>query len=186
VTQQGTDEESDAALAQRCRDRWPELGIGAPAPAYANWAKAASLNVTRVKVRTSPTVAGQVDVFLAGPSGASDGATVAAVDAYIQPRVPLTSTAVVAAATNLATLVQGTVFVEAAQLAAAQVAVVANIEALFSTIDIGGTVYVAEIIEQVMIVAGVKNYVPVFPAADVALTAQQVATLTENLSWTAV
>ena len=186
VTQQGTDEENDAALAQRCRERWSTLGITANADGYASWAKAASLNVTRVKVRLSPSAEGTVEVFLAGPSGGSDGATVTAVDAYIQQRVPLTSSAVVQAATNTDVTVQGTVYVEAAQLAAAQIAVDANLEALFGAIDIGGTVHVAEIIEQVMIVTGVKNYVPVLPAADVVLASDHVATLTLALTWVGV
>lgn len=186
LTTQGVDEEIDEDLRTRCKERWSALGIGATAEGYASWARSASPNVTRISVRVSPTIAGQVDVFLAGPSGAVDGPTVAAVDAYVQARVPLTSTAVVAAATNVLVTVEGTVTVAAAQLAAAQVEAAANLDEMFSTLGLGATVYVAEIIQRVMSAIGAKNFVLVQPAADVVLGPDEVATLTQALTWVAV
>src|SRR5439155_20018490 len=42
ITQQGADDEQDAALRQRCRDKWATLGSGSNEAAYRYWATSAS------------------------------------------------------------------------------------------------------------------------------------------------
>jgi hypothetical protein len=88
ITRQGRNKETDAELAARCVAKWGSLGVGATDDGYFVWATRASENVTRTYSRVSPTVPGQVDLFIAGPGGAVDAGTIAAVDAYVQPRVP--------------------------------------------------------------------------------------------------
>ena len=189
LTTQGVDKESDLAYSLRCLGRWASLGTGSPAAAYDLWARTASAEVTRTKVQASGTVAGQVDVYLAGVNGAASGAALTAVANYLAPRVPLGSAANVVAATNFITNLIGTVHVQTAYLAAATAAVGAALIAFWQTIPIGGTVYVSAVIEVIMGPAGVRDFTLTSIAGgsgDVVLTATQVSTLMNSLVFTAV
>jgi hypothetical protein len=92
------------AYATRCQNRWPSLARPAPRPrrTYQLWALSAEAaaghgtTVTKVLVVADATVPGQVDVYLAGTSGAVGGGAVTDVNNYIQARVGITNTAVVA------------------------------------------------------------------------------------------
>lgn len=195
ITQQGTDDETDAAFVTRCKARWPALGTGLTAQVYDLFAKTASASVTRTKVIADPVTAGQVDIYLAGPSGPSGAAT--AVAAYILPRLPLTVTQLVADATATVVTVTATVYVATALQTQAAIDIAANLGALFgggtSTtgevlpgFDIAGTVYLSQIIEQIQVVNGVRNSTIVAPVADVVLAAGHVATATLAISIVAV
>lgn len=180
----GTDDETDAALRSRCRNRWPALGTGSPAGAYDLWAKSASSSVTRTKVAPSGTVAGGVDVYLAGASGGVDSPVVTAVATYIAARAPLGSVPNVASATNsaqaLTAVLHGKAQYETAALAASEAA----FRALIAATDIGGTIYQAAKIEALMSADGVENATISVGAADVTLSATQVATAgTIAITW---
>lgn len=71
VTTLGTDDESDDTLRTRCTTRWSTLGAGANDSAYTYWAlnTPGVTEVTRVKVRESYPLPGQVSIYLAGSSG---------------------------------------------------------------------------------------------------------------------
>lgn len=182
VTTQGADEESDELLRQRCRNRWPALGTGSPASAYDLWAKTADSSITRTRVRPSPTVEGQVEVYLAGSAGPAGPGAVAAADAYIQPRVPLTVTSLVQAASGLTVPVTATLFVFSGFQTQALIDATAAVQAYFRSVDIGGTVYLTALIEALMAPAGVRNVTVAAPTGDVALTATQVAVPTLSIS----
>lgn len=197
ITTQGAEPETDAQLRSRCRARWPSLGVGTPADSYALWAKTSDASITRVKVRPSPTLEGTVEVYLAGTNGPAGPTAVTNANAYIQPRVPLCVNATVAAAAANAVTVTATVYVVTAYLAVATAQCATNLTALFGGgtnslgealpgIDIGGTVYLTQIIEQLMAATGVRNVVVAAPVADVVLTATQVATLTQALTFVGV
>src|SRR5229473_1759565 len=100
----GADPETDAALSLRCQNRWPTVGIGATAATYQFWAASAeaaaghSVTITKSLVVTDAAIAGQVNVFLATATGVPAGQAVTDANTYIQARLPLPSTAVVAAA----------------------------------------------------------------------------------------
>lgn len=178
ITTYGNDDESDSALVQRCKNRWPALGIGQTAAQYDLWARAASANVAKTNIYADPIIGGQVDVVLAGTSGPVAGADVTAVLNYIQARVSLTNAVSVVSATGVPVNVTATVYVSAASLALAQQQCPANVQALIASIPIGGTVWLSEVITALSSPVGVSHVVVTLPAADLALTAAQVATLT--------
>lgn len=178
LTTQGRNTETDAELRARAKLKWPELGIGSPAEAYDLWAKTASANVNRTKVRPSPTIAGTAEVYLAGPAGTVNQATIDAVDAYIQPRVPLTSFATVQSAAAHNWTVVATAYVAAGYGAAALTEIQANLAAYSESIALGGTIYLTQVIEEIMSATGVRNTVVTTPAADAAMGATSVAVLT--------
>jgi len=175
ITQQGLDAESDTAYQTRCLARWPSLGLGANAQVYDLNAKAASVNVTRTRVVADSSVAGQVDIYLAGNSGGVDGATVAAVQTYLNSRVPLCTTVLAASAANHTVAVTGTVYVYRGYLANAQQAVLDALNSLINGADIGGTIYFSQIIGAIQGIQGVRDVVLTAPLADVVLAATQVA-----------
>lgn len=204
VTTQGSDAEANVAYATRCQNRWPSLSAPGTSPAatYQLWALSAEAaaghgtTVTKALVVADATVPGQVDVYLAGTSGAVGGAAVTDVNNYIQARVGITNTAVVAAASNVAITVAGTVNYYASQttLAAVQAAVAAALARYFNALGISdGTanfkVYWSQVEAAVAGVAGVRNVATLTTnggTADIALTLGQVATLTNSLAFTGV
>jgi uncharacterized phage protein gp47/JayE len=186
ITTQGVDEESDAALVSRCAARWPEAGYGSPAASYDLWARTASSAITRTKVQASGSVGGQVDVWVAGPSGPVSAGDVSAAQSYIAARAPLTSSAVVANATALAVTVTATLYGAAAYQTSALASAQAALQALIASIPVGGKVYRSAIIGALMAVEGVQNVSVSAPASDTTMTASQVATLTSNLTWSSL
>lgn len=182
----GTDEETDTAYRARCRARWPSLGTGAVADTYDLWARTASSEVTKTLVRASPTVEGEVDVFVAGDGGEVSAGALTDVEDYIVPRVPLCATANVQNATESAQTVTATVYVAAESVAQAEIDCSANLERLFQELAIGGTLYVSNIIEELSTPTGVRNVTVSAPAADVELGETEVATLTANLTFVEV
>lgn len=186
ITQQGADEESDAALRQRCKDRWGELGYGATAAAYRFWAATASDEVTRVAVAEA-TGDGTVSVYVAGASGAISVPGLAAVQAYIEDRRPQCVVPTAYNASQVTVALTGEVKVRAAQLATAQAAAATALAAYFSTIPIGGTVYRAPV-EATILGAnpGVINVI-LTNAPEQALASNEVAVVNvSGLTWTTV
>jgi len=170
IIEAGTNRETDEEYRARASSRWPALGIGATADGYDLWARTASAGVTRTLVRNHPSTAGTVQIYLAGGAGAVSGAVVTAVDEYIQPRVPLSSIAVVASASTFAYTIAGTLYVPAGYGAAAVAIIGQNLAALngggentdgelLDGIPIGGTIYASAIIEEVMRTPGARNFV---------------------------
>lgn len=186
ITVQGANTESDQDLARRCRARWGSLGIGSPDAAYELWARTASASVTKTLARVSTTVAGHVELYIAGTGGGVGPSVVTDVDNYVQPRLPLCVTAEVQSATNEPITVEATVYVRAGYQAQAAIDCAANLTALFNDIPIGGTVYLSAIVEALMTPAGVRNVSVVDPVADVVLGDTDVATLTQDLSFVVV
>lgn len=186
LTLQGTDEESDELLRQRCRARWPALSTGTTASVYESWAKQASTSVSKATARASATTPGLVTLTLAGNAGGVAPGVVTAVDAYVKERQPLAIFVQCASAANQVVTVTGTVSVSSPLLASATAEVALNLQQLIADTPIGGTVYLAAIIEAVMAAPGVVNVALTAPVADVVLTALQVATLTQTLTFVAV
>lgn len=193
ITTPGADRETDAQAAIRAISRWPALGIGVASDAYDLWVKTASSSVTQTYVREDPATPGNVQVYLAGNGGAVDGAVVAAVQAYVDPRAPLTTIAVVASATAVPITVAGTLYVTTGNAVAAAAAVDDNIGAYFNSgtnsideelpgVGIAGTAYTSAIVEQAMLAPGARNFVLSTPASDTVLAAGEVFELTQNIT----
>lgn len=183
-TVEGVDEESDPLLRDRCRLKWATLAIQAPADAYKFWALTASNEVTRTYVDDeNPDGPGTARVYLAGPSGAAGASAVAAVNAYIQPRRPISSTILVLAATNKVVQIAGTIYAAAASgttLLQCQDAV----SAYFRTLAIGGDripalfparLFKDQIEQAIKVLPGVKVVDLTLPAADVTMANSEVA-----------
>lgn len=150
----GAPEESDTALRERCRAKWATLSTGSPVSAYVYWALLQT-NVTRAAVDdANPLGPGSARVYV------DNAGAVAATQAYIDARKPLGTLINVAAATTVSIPVAGTVYLQIEQLAAAQTKIASNLAALSLETPIGGRIYAAEIIEQVMSAPGVFNFVP--------------------------
>jgi uncharacterized phage protein gp47/JayE len=183
ITTSGVDQESDASLVSRCEARWPESGFGSPGASYDLWARTADPTITRTKVAASGTVAGQVDVFVAGVAGPVGAGAVTNAQDYITPRAPLGIVPVVSNVTATALSITATLYGKAQYQAAATAAATSAIQALVAATAIEGTVYGAAKIEALMSPEGVENAVISVGGGDTVLTAGHVATLTLSLSW---
>lgn len=177
VTSQGADEETDLAYSLRCLGRWAQLGTGSPAAAYDSWARTASAEVTRTKVTSDGTTAGQIDLSLAGASGGVSAGAVTAVSTYVTPRVSFPATLVTSSATNQAITVTATVYVYTAYAAIATAACEAALLALFRALPIGGVLYTSQIVDVLQRQTGVRNVTLSAPASNTTITAAHVATL---------
>ena len=95
LTTVGVDEETDAALRQRCFLAWEELSQGGTAAAYISWA----LSVAGVKSAfvddTLPRGEGTVDVYIMGEAGPPDPALIDAVQEVVDDNRPITADALV-------------------------------------------------------------------------------------------
>lgn len=186
ITRAGTDEEADAALRQRCRDRLPTIGTGATASAYRTWSQEASEEVRRVLV-SGDGGTGEVTVVIAGDDGPVSAGAVTDVETALGERKPITDTLdvqnAVAEPIDVTATLYGEATYEDAALAEAEDAVAAAINAF----EIGGTVYRAALIEALMSPDGVQNVVVSTPASDTVLAATEVATVgTITLTWSSL
>lgn len=186
ISQNGRDEEDDDALRERCADRWGELGPGANASFYESKALAASDQVTRVSVEEDESEPGQVNVLIAGASGAVSAAVEAAVQAALDEVKPATDHVVVDSVTEQSIPLVGTVYHSADVADTVEGDVADAVAALAREVEIGGDpltestfgVSKAEIIQRIMAVDGVRNLNLTGPAGDTTLTSPQVPTFT--------
>jgi hypothetical protein len=210
ITSQGADAETDSAYMLRCQQRWASLGTGSTAAVYDLWARSSeaavghATTISKTLVQADAATPGQIDIYLAGASGAVGGGAVTDAQNYINPRVPLTATALIQAASNVVLTLTGTVnyFAAKTTLSAIQAAVAAAIAAYINALGIGSDAgganvkaFYTELLGEVAL-AGAVNGVPVVRnvatfqvnggTADIGLTTGQVATLTNSLTFSAV
>jgi hypothetical protein len=199
--QNGTDEETLASLAQRCRDRWPSLSAIPTESKYAAWVRQcsidSSLGINRVSTAPSNTVAGYVNVYVADQTGTATPETVTALQAYIDKRTVDIERAVVNEASGKTITVTGTAQVKRGQLATVKAAAKAAWATYLAEIPIGGDlpggiVKYAKLWETLMD-AGCYDAVSLQMNAgivDVVLAADEVPTVaasgTDNLTWVEV
>ena len=191
----GVDQESDADLRVRCRNKLGALSPNGPRDAYSYVALTPDLTGTTAITRArsyGDSDTGDVTLYLAGAAGAILEADRALVEAaIIEWATPLCITVAVASAANVAVAVTYTLYLyqgDSRTAAEIEEAVEARLEALFARKDIGGDIisppaatgylYRADIISTI---AGVSPYAfevtLAAPAANTALTNSQVATL---------
>lgn len=158
ITQQGSDDESSPALAERCRDRWSTLS---PIPTNSFYELIATSTptvgsqVTQVKVLTDPVINNKVLLLVAGPEGALPVDTIAAIQSYINPRIPETDLAIVVSPSTLDITIAGNVTVTASQFTAASNAITTAITNYVNASGINGTIRLAKIIDLIMNTSGV-------------------------------
>ena len=182
LTQVGNEAEADEAVRIRCRARWPTLGTGATALVYEGWARSASAEVQKVKVFGNTPSAGQVTVVGATAAGGLSSGALAAMVAYITPRTPLCVVPNIFSASQVTVPVVATLYVRAAYAPGALAAALTQLTAYQAAQDIGATVYLAALIEQLMLAPGAVNVVVSSPPGDVSLSPTQIAVLAPSLS----
>lgn len=186
----GTAEETDAALRQRCRDRWATLGRGATAAAYRYLATTDPDGVPYAAVTRAAVILGPGDgtlrVIVAGAPTVSGG-DLSTIEAALLERAPVTDVPSVEAATVVTVTVTATVYVRAAfDSTANRSRATTAIANLFLGIDIGGTVDREAIAAAIYSAAGVTDVDLAAPAADTTLAADEVATPSVALTWVTV
>lgn len=189
IATQGLDPETDVDLLERCLSRWVALDDVLPEKHEA-WAKEASALVKRVRVSGSSSKPGFYNVTIAGTVNPLAGGVVTAVQLYIDQREGITAQSTVAAATTVAIVASGPVYVPAAKLARAQAAAAALWVPYVNGTDIGGVVRLSKL-EQFLRSAGVVDVgaLDLNSGTEVDLTATQVALagdITTSLTWKAI
>jgi hypothetical protein len=165
ITQQGADEESSAALALRCLDKWSLAGAGCDDAAYRYRGLSAASEITRC-YPYSPG-AGAVRVIVAGDAGPVSSTALAAADTIIQLKRPLGVPDVqVLNATPYVQSVSGVLYLTAgvnpaATLSAAQ----ASVNAFTRALNIGSKVSREKLINA-LLVSGVEDLELSTPTAD--------------------
>lgn len=194
TTQQGVNRETDAEAQLRASQKWGTLSSsGGNEDAWTFWAKEASDEVTRVKVKADPITPGGIILLLAGPNGPVDGAVVTEVEDALQVRIPFGGVLTVQSALAQNIAVSATLYVRAGYESTALAAAQANLIALFQggTNSVGevlpgipisdGTekVYVTNLVEQMELPTGVRNLAPlsVTPSTDTTLADEYIAVL---------
>lgn len=182
VLEAAIDKEGDAAYRERCRLRWGELGLGATRAAYESWALSSTPSVTKVRVLdNNPRGQGTVDVVVWGEGGLGPEA-VAAADAYIQQRKPLTANVQVYAATQVNIPVTATIRLRAGFLTQVQAEVATRLAAFQRSLPIGAIVYRSALVEA-LFVANVLDVALSAPSTDQTLTPTQAASFTLNATY---
>ena len=142
--QVGADKESLAQLALRCRDVFPSQSPIATPGRYAAWAREANaaavppLGITKIWTQPSDLVAGEEDIYLAGPTSTATSDQIAAVQAYIDQRISDIETASVQSAAGIAVTPNGFVFCHRGTTVAVQKKADAAWSAYIAGLPIGG------------------------------------------------
>lgn len=185
ITKGGTDRETDAQYAQRLLAKWPARGYGVPSPNYDTWAKTASDAVTKTTTQIDQTVAGQLNLYLAGSGGGVTPGVVAAVQAYVNPRMPQCVNVVAQSATTLVVNVTGTAYIFKGKEGTAMKAILAALALLQTNAPIAGTVYWGQFFDAVQqTAAGVRNATLVSPNPenDIILGPTQALSINVNIT----
>lgn len=184
LTAAGAEEESDAALRRRASLRWAERGGGATRDAYEYAALSAHPAVDRVAVLDEhPRGQGTVDVVVWG-SGGIGLEVVAAVDAAVQQRRPLTADVLVYAANERVVPVGLEIYAPFGDRLTIEAEVHRNLDALQRGLGIGERLYASQIVEAAHSPAGVLDVrtgaVDVVPGAVDAITLNPSITFRER------
>lgn len=195
-----TDEERDADLKQRCRDKLASISPNGAAAAYDFFAKSATResdgsNVGVTRVRTTQTN-GSVTVYVASASGPVSGTAgdpttdLGAINLVIQTNcVPTGITATVVSAAQNSILVEADVYLKhgsSLDTATTRQLVLEQLQDYFEVIPIGGydigsggRVFVAALTGQIFQAHGdIIDVAITLPAADVVMADNEVAVLT--------
>ncbi|MCW5666467.1 MAG: baseplate J/gp47 family protein [Piscinibacter sp.] len=178
----GADVESDDALRARVLRRIQQPPNGGSAADYVTWALEVP-GVTRAWCYPLEGGAGTVTVRFVRDDDASiipDAGEVAAVQAYIAERRPVTANVTVAAPTAVPLNLTIQLVPNTAEVKAAVTAELLDL--LRREAQPGGTILISHIREAISVAAGETNHVLTVPSADVTHTAGQIATL-GTITW---
>ncbi len=194
----GSDEESDAALAERCRKRWPSLSLNPTDGLFQLWALLAVPTASRIQVApdlaTDPTaIPGRVRMWVADSVGPLDAIGLAKINAYVGPKLSILDGFLASGAAALPITATGNVLVTGPTLASVQQAAERGWLAYLGSIPIGGIVEISKL-EQILMDAGAVDVATIEllrlngDVVNVELAQGQVpteaATLIASLEWT--
>jgi hypothetical protein len=193
VPQFGADAETDGALIDRCDARWPDLTLVPEMDRVEKWARAASTEVTRVRLDADDTNPGGVIATLADDAGGVTGGAVTAVQTYIDARLGVTDLVTAQAANNLTINTIGTVTVAAERLEEVQAAADEAWLLYLSDTKIGGKVRRTELTQALMDAGAIDHEAFLNGAGvdgNIDLASDEVpvsgGTLTASLTWVTV
>lgn len=158
ITQAGVDVELDAVLRTRCLARWPSLSPVLTDSKYVQLTKAASSQVTQVKVTVDGFINNQVDIIIAGQAGVLPGSVVSAVQTYLNARTDITDRANVTSALNDTITITGSVNYYATYPTAQAVAS-ASVANYVNTQGINGLIELSEVIALIRATPGVVDVI---------------------------
>jgi hypothetical protein len=199
--QNGADQETAPALAQRCRDRWPSLSIIPTEGKYAAWVRECSieqsLGINRITTSPSTTIAGMLNVYVADQTGTAPPEVVTALQAYVDLRTVDIEYGEVQTAVGKAVTVTGVVQVKRGRLLAVKALAKSEWNAYLATVPIGGEnpggVVRFGKLWQILMEAGAFDASSLLlnsAATDLSLYAYEVPTVgssgTDNLTWVEV
>lgn len=187
IVQAGADRESDKALTKRAPEKWGELSIATPDEYYRSKIRTAIPTITKVRVlNDNPEGPGTAVVVVATGAGPASAGDVLAANALLRIIRSIGAGATTARAAVAQTLaIGGVAYVAAAQLAAARAAVVTELAQLQTDLDIGETIYAAEVIRIVKSQPGVRNFVPSNGLVDTTPDVDAIVTLLNEIVWVA-
>lgn len=160
ITSQGSDIETNVALATRCRNRWASLSAIPTQSLYqllATSTPSVGSQVTQVSVVPDPSINNKINVVVSGPGGVLPGATITAIQAYITPRARLCDNPIVQSPSTTPVTYAFIYTVPASQAAAAAIAINTALLAYTAAVGVNGSIRIADIIQIVMDVAGVVD-----------------------------
>lgn len=179
-TTQGSDEEPDDLLRQRCRTRWSVLGLGANADWYVYHARTGHPyveQITRVLVNTDPSGRNAVTVTIGGPNGRLDEDVIAAVATVIRAKMPLTTSLTVQSVENHEICISGVIYAyngnDPEQI---KTRALSDTRDYLATIGIGDTVFLTRIVDALQFDSRVvRNVALTTPNNDIVLGEREVA-----------
>ena len=140
ITQAGSEIETDENYRTRCQQKWATLAqsdVG-PAQQMQSWAQQASAQVTQAVAVEDGIYPGKVDLYLATSEGSAPADVLAAVEAFVAPRLGLCEILSVASATAQTVALAGTVYVRSGTASACQAAALAALSEYIAACPIGG------------------------------------------------
>jgi uncharacterized phage protein gp47/JayE len=161
LTQNGTDDEADETLRERCRTKWALLGINKPADAYAYLA----LNTPGVGTPVSKTYIddsnprgpGTIDIYIASNAGPLPTADETLVRNYIISLQSPTADVEVNNATTQGVTITVTIYFRGTFATTVTAAASDAVRTLIQNLPIGGTMYISQLLEDLMGIDGVVN-----------------------------
>lgn len=192
ITSAGRDAETDAALRIRCKMRWGTIGAGGTLPGLVYWCLSSGLP-TITKANVWKSAVDTISIAVGNSSGAPDPAEYATFQTYMERYKPALCTFVFSTCTTYAVHLGGQIQVRYSDLATAQAQFELRVTEFFARIQIGGTVRINELIATIWQVPGVQSLVLRNASGalyaqtdDIALTASQLATYTNAMTWVTV
>ncbi len=168
ITTLATDNEADPTLQQRNTDKWGTLSPSDPASRYAFFISTAVPSATRVEIDDgNPDGPGSLRAYIAGATGISSGADVAATQTELERiRNPTANVLALAAAAQVQPFTYTAYILTANNTAATQAAVQQALEDYTNSLPIGGQLFpdlmqglwvLSEAVQAMSVIAGVER-----------------------------